>query len=179
MEELFNEIPNMLKKALQQQLRMSRPSKTYDGRLKPVKNPGQAYLSPPIASGNLYKNINVYWETNLETGEPKLVAEMPYYWTWVDEGRRPGKMPPLRAIDRWVRQKKGISGIRDEKGRFIPRKTQVYLFAKSIGQYGYGGTNFVNKAINSVIDQIAEDLGEAAAQYAADLIKSDNIIVNL
>lgn len=180
MEELFLEIPELIKKSIQQQLRIPRPSQSYDGRLKPVNNPQYRYPpTPPIASGELYRNVDVYWEQQFEGDGPRLVVEMPYYWTWVDEGRRPGKMPPLAAIDKWSVTKKGLSGIRDEQGRFIPRKTLNYLRARSIGKYGFKGTDFLNKAINNFIGQVENDLGEAAAQYVADIIKDQLIVVNL
>lgn len=179
MEDLFIKIPDLIKKSIQKQLRVSRPSQTYDGRKKPVNNPGQAYLTPPIASGELYRNVDVYWEQEFEGDGPKLVVEMPSYWIYVDEGRRPGKMPPLSAIDKWSVTKKGMSGIRDEKGRFIPRKTLNFLRARSIGKYGFKGTNFLNKAINNFITEVEDDLGEAAAQYVSDLIKEQLIVVNL
>ena len=180
MEELFFEIPKLIKEALQKELRKPRPSKTYDGRLKPVNSPQYRYPNtPPIASGELYNGIDVFWQEKFEGDGPKLVVEMPRYWTWVDEGRRPGRMPPLSAIDKWSVVKKGLSGVRDEKGRFIPRKTLNYLRARSIGKYGYYKTDFVNNALNSVVDDITEKFGEAAAAYVTELIKDEFIIVNL
>lgn len=180
MNELFNEIPIILKQALIAELKVPRRSRTYNGQLKPVTDRTRVYpATPPIASGNLIRNINVYWQETDVMDSPRLVAEMPYYWTWVDEGRRPGKYPPLAAIDRWSVVKPGLSGVRDEKGRFIPRKTLNFLRARSIAKYGYKGNNFVDKAIAKTINQITEKLGEAAAAYVQDLIKDQFFIVNL
>jgi len=156
-DKLFLEIPKIIKEALQKQLKVPRQSKTYDGRKKPI-------------SGNLINNIDVFWKDNLESGKPQLVVEMPDYWIWVDQGRRPGRYPPLSAIDRWSIVKQGLSGVRDQQGRFIPRKTLNFLRARSIAKYGYYKTDFVNKAINNVIDQITEKLGDAAGQYISDLL---------
>jgi hypothetical protein len=178
MEELFNDIPKLIKDALVKQLQVPRPSRTYAGQVKPVSG-GRSYPpTPPIASGNLIRNIDTYWQSS-GNGDLRLVVEMPYYWTWVDEGRRPGRMPPLRAIDRWSVTKKGLSGVRDAKGRFIERRQLNYLRAKSIGQYGFYKTDFVNKAINSVIGEVEQKFGEAAATYVTELIKDEFIIVNL
>ena len=169
-DKLFLEIPKIIKEALQKQLRVPRQSKTYDGRKKPISGSYSYPKTPPIASGNLINNIDVFWKDNLESGKPQLVVEMPEYWLWVDQGRRPGRYPPLSAIDRWSIVKQGLSGVRDEQGRFIPRKTLNFLRARSIARYGYYKTDFVNKAINSVINQVTEKLGEAAGQYISDLL---------
>jgi hypothetical protein len=168
---LFLEIPNIIKEALQKQLRVPRDSKTYGGRKKPISGNYPTPKSPPIASGNLINNIDVFWKTDFESGIPQLVVEMPSYWIWVDEGRRPGRYPPLSAIDRWSVVKQGMSGIRDKEGKFIPRKTLNFLRARSIAKYGYYRTNFVSKAINNVINEVTEKLGESAGQYISDLLE--------
>ncbi len=178
-DKLYIEIPKIIKEALQKQLRVPRDSKTYSGQKKPISGKYPTPKSAPIASGNLINNIDVFWQSDFESGNPRLIVEMPKYWIWVDEGRRPGRYPPLSAIDRWSVVKPGMSGIRDEKGRFIPRKTLNFLRARSIAKYGYKGNNFVNKAINNVIDEITERLGEAAAAYVQDVIKDQFFIINI
>ena len=47
-----------------------------------------------------------------------------------------------RAVDRWVITK-GIDGIRDEKGRFIKRKSLVFLISRKIYRFGIQPTNFI------------------------------------
>jgi hypothetical protein len=91
--------------------------------------------------------------------------EMPLEGFFVNEGRRPGRYPPVGPIDKWVRQKQAIKGIRDAKGRFIPRKTLVYLIRRSIGKYGYGGNDFINKAYDNVQQQILQQYGDYVAGY--------------
>ncbi len=49
------------------------------------------------------------------------------------------------AIDKWVVQK-GIPNVRDEKGRFIKRKTLVYLMTRSIWNTGIRPTYFFTDA---------------------------------
>lgn len=168
--ELFLEIPKIIKEALQKQLRVPRASRTYDGRKKPISNKYTYPKTPPIASGNLINNIDVFWKDDLDSGKPELVVEMPEYWLWVDQGRRPGRYPPLSAIDRWSINKKGLSGVRDEKGKFIPRKTLVFLRARSIATYGYFRTDFVDKALKNVIAEVTDKLGSGAERYITELL---------
>jgi len=51
------------------------------------------------------------------------------------------------------------------KGKFIKRKSLVYLIRRSIGLYGYGGNNFIINGYEAVAPQIIELYGEAAAAY--------------
>jgi len=167
---ILNEIAALLKGSLVRQLEIPRRSTTYGspgkpGLPKPVSGRYPTPISPPIASGNLIRNIDVKFIENPQTGIPELVMEMPLEGLFVAEGRRPGRYPPTGPIDKWVRQKQSVKGIRDAKGRFIPRKTLVYLIRRSIGQYGYGGNDFINKAYDKIQQQVLEKYGDYVAGY--------------
>ena len=140
-QAILDEIATLLTKSWKTQLEIPRPSSRYGSPGVPgIPKKG---VSPPIASGNLIRNINAKFITNDATGFPELVMEMPIEGEFVAEGRRPGRYPPIAPIDKWVVQKKGITGARDLKGKFIKRKSLVYLIRRSIGLYGYGGNNFI------------------------------------
>jgi hypothetical protein len=167
---ILNEIATLLKGSLVKQLEVPRRSTTYGspgkpGLPKPVSGRYPTPISPPISSGNLIRNINIKFIENPQTGVPELIMEMPIEGYFVNEGRRPGRYPPVGPIDKWVRQKQGIKGIRDAKGRFIPRKTLVYLIRRSIGRYGYGGNDFINKAYDNIQQQILQQYGDYVAGY--------------
>ena len=167
-QAVLNEIAALLKGSLVKQLEIPRRSTTYGspgkpGLPKPISGKYPTPISPPIASGNLIRNIDVKFQENPQTGVPELVMEMPIEGFFVNEGRRPGKYPPLGPIDKWVRQKQSIKGIRDAKGRFIPRKTLVFLIRRSIGNYGYGGNDFINKAYDGIQQQVLDKYGEYVA----------------
>lgn len=169
-EKVLNEIAGLLKGSLVKQLEIPRRSTTYGGPgkpgiPKPVSGRYPTPISPPIASGNLIRNIDVKFQENPQTGIPELLLEMPIEGFFVNEGRRPGRYPPVGPIDKWVRQKQAIKGIRDAKGRFIPRKTLVFLIRRSIGRYGYGGNDFINKAYNSIQQQVLDKYGDYVAGF--------------
>lgn len=169
MNDLFLDLPKMFKDELQQQLKKVRAPRTYNGERKPVKQEGIIYpRTPPIASGNLYNNIDVFWDTNPD-GEPVMIVEMPDYWLWVNDGRRPGRFPPRKAMEEWAIQKK-LPGVRDKQGRFIPRKTLNFLRAQSLARYGYKGTNFVDKAIQKLLKNVETEFGDAAKKYVEDIL---------
>jgi hypothetical protein len=176
-EKILQEIAQLLQKNIQGQLKKPYPAKTFSGQNKPVSGIGRTPESTRYASGRLYRQTRVYWETDFEDGQPNLVVDFgsAEYWEFVNYGRRPGRYPPLLAIDKWVRQKPGIAGVRDEKGRFISRKSLVFLMRRSIAQYGYYGIQFIDKAVTETIAQITEKLGDAAKEYIERLYDEGRI----
>ena len=169
-KEILTEVAELLTKSLKQQLTIPRISTAYGG----VGIPGapKRGVSPPYASGSLYREIEVNVVENTQDGFYELQMAMPLQGQFINDGRRPGRYPPLAPIDKWVRQKQQLSGsIRDAKGRFIPRKSLVFLIRRSIAQKGYGGNNFITKAYEAVAPQILDLYGEAVAGYVLFLIE--------
>ena len=167
---ILNDIAALLKDSLRKQLNIPRPSTTYGspgvpGIAKPLSGRYPTPISKPYASGRLYKEIDVKFTNVGQLETPELILEMPIEGEFVSEGRRPGRYPPVGPIDKWVRQKQSIKAIRDAKGRFIPRKTLVFLIRRSIGKYGYGGNNFIVKAFDSIQPKILEKYGDYVAGY--------------
>jgi hypothetical protein len=162
-QAVLNEIAELLTRSWKNQLEIPRLSTRYGG--PGIPGAPKRGTSPPIASGNLIRNIEAKFVMNEATGFPELVMEMPIEGEFVAEGRRPGRYPPIAPIDKWVVQKKGITGARDLKGKFIKRKSLVYLIRRSIGLYGYGGNNFILKGYEEVAPQIFDLYGDAVAGY--------------
>ena len=151
-------------------------------------------LNKNSSSGNLANSLTSKIEAKA-TDDPKLVFYAEDYGKFVDkgvQGNDPQAMPsgslsrynkapmsPYRfgsgnysgggglrsAIDKWVVQK-GIPAARDEKGRFIKRKSLVYLMTRSIWNTGIKPTYFFTNAIDSEIRGINRKLTFA---YTKDL----------
>ena len=66
------------------------------------------------------------------------------------------KQPPSRVLDKWI-VKKGIAP-RDEKGRFISRKSISFLIARSIKRNGIQGISFFQKPLGLGLKQFGKDL---------------------
>jgi len=159
LKDNLNKIADILQKEIVLQLNQPRQSKGYYGEPK-------RGTSPPIASGNLVKNVKVEWVGDFDKGELALTVTMPDYWYWVNYGRKPGRMPPVAPIDKWVIQKQGLRDIvRDREGKFIKRKSLVFLIRRSIGQYGYEGTEFLQNAYASTAALVREQLGDTTADW--------------
>ncbi len=96
------------------------------------------------------------------------------YFKYVDEGRKPfSKQPPISSIMNWMKTKK-IQG-RDEKGRFIPRKTSAFLIARSIGINGIKPLNIKKKLINNILLNRSEAIKKGVSEDVQHYI---NILYN-
>jgi hypothetical protein len=175
-ETILNEIAQLLTASFKKQLAIPRQSTRYGS--PGIPGAPKRGVSPPIASGRLIRDINVEVVENPQTGFYELQMKMPIEGQFINDGRRPGKYPPIAPIDKWVIQKQAMRGsVRDTEGRFIKRKSLVYLVRRSIGLYGYGGNSFITKGYDEVAPQILELYGEAVAGYVA--FEIDNLIDKL
>ena len=78
----------------------------------------------------------------------KTKYDTPYSYT--------DKMPPPSALDKWT-VRKGIAP-RDDKGRFIPRKTLQFLIARSIYRDGIKPSLFYTEPYHKYLKNISKRL---------------------
>ena len=105
-------------------------------------------------SGTLSESIQPI-ETQVVDGVVETGIKMLQYGEYVDKGvsgikkkyktpyKYTNKMPPSRALDKWV-VRKGIAP-RDEKGRFLKRKSVLFLIARGIYRNGMKPSLFLTK----------------------------------
>lgn len=136
------------------------------------KNTKEAKLS-----NSLGYNLKVYKSGGLELG-----FKAADYFRYVEEGRRPGKMPPVSAIAKWIRIKP--IKIRDSKTGKFKAKTDTNInsaafgIAKHIGAYGVEPTWFFRDAFKMHYKRINKDLIKAYAKDVEKFLKitlKDNI----
>ena len=80
------------------------------------------------------------------------------------------KQPPAGVIDKWA-VRKGIQGVRDKKGRFIPRKSLVFSIARNIKLYGVKPSNFFTDAFNVAYRDLPKDFIKAYAKDTQQFLK--------
>ena len=93
-----------------------------------------------------------------------LKFTMEYYGYWVDQGRRPGKQPPPKAMKEWIKDK-NIKP-RDKRGRFIAKtpatmNSLAFLIGRSIGKYGYRKTRFFSEPFEKRYAKLGDDIRAA------------------
>lgn len=94
----------------------------------------------------------------------------PAYWKWAENGRGPGKMPPINVIEDWITRRK----ITPRSNTKTPMSTRslAFLIARKIGREGTEGSHFLSmtlseqenyftdKIINAITDDIMAQLDE-------------------
>jgi hypothetical protein len=142
-----------------------------------------------VNTGALYNSMSV---TVGEDNEGYFVNITPqvHYWEFVDKGVQgasrnifsrqsespfkfgSGKGPRgLRgAIDKWVVQK-NIEGTRDAQGRFVTRKSMVFLISKAIYSRGLKPTFFISDTRKRLKAKALQWLGLALGQDVANALR--------
>jgi hypothetical protein len=123
------------------------------------------------ASGNLIKSLDYKVVETVDGFILNLLAAD--YLNTVDQGRKPGKMPPPSKLDKWI-VVRGIAP-RDKKGKFISRKSIQFLIARSIGKNGIKPTNVIRKSIDSIYSNKIKLLEQAAVKDIVELIEKIKI----
>ena len=178
MEEMLELLVQQLRKELAKQY----PSRGYNGQ---PKGQGQYVKNN---TGALSDSISWRVESDIDTGEAKGVIIMDDYYYYVDQGRKPGTgtigkgvkgWPPVRDIQTWVQQ----------RGITIPGldvNTVTYLIGKSIWMKGIKGIDFINNAIDNIINDLVEQGEEEYAERFEDFIEeilvratSTNNLINI
>lgn len=128
------------------------------------------------ASYTLENSLKYRIETS--DGEVNVIISLADYWKYVNNGRGPGKMPPLENIRKWIEIKPVLPEVRDGK---LPTTEQLaFLVARKIGNEGTQGTHFFDRAKESTIEKFKRRINEAIEMDIADLVgKEINDILDL
>ena len=92
------------------------------------------------------------------------------YFSNVDKGRKPGKMPPSGPIKKWV----------DRRGIVIKGQTSAqtaFVIARSIGKKGIKPLNITNKLIENIIRNKETIIKSGVVKDVQELI--DRMIISL
>lgn len=99
-----------------------------------------------VASGKLYNSLHTTIEVEGQVFTVLLHSED--YLKWVDEGRRPGKFPPVDKIRQWIRVKP-VMPHPDKHGRLPSENSLAYLIGSSIAKNGIEPTHIIDKTVDS------------------------------
>ena len=106
-------------------------------------------LADTIEVTSFYKN-----EKNF-----KVILRGVDYINMIEDGRRAGKMPPLRAILNWIEIKPILP--RPEYDREITNNQLAFLIARKIGNEGVPGKKLISKTLDEMLDTYRPLLKEA------------------
>ena len=119
--------------------------------------------------GELY---NFKWTTEWKDNIFELYFDLPPYFYFAENGRRPGKFPPPYAILKWVQFKRLVPKPgRDGK---VPSTNQlVYLISRKIATKGTEGKHLFEKTLDDPnLDNLADKLVELiSAEFEKEIEK--------
>lgn len=125
--------------------------------------------------GELY---NFKWTTEWKDNLFEVNFDLTSYFPYAEDGRRPGKFPPLNAILKWVQFKRLVP--RPGRDGKIPSTNQlVYLISRKIATKGTQGKHLFEKTLDDPnLDKRADKLVELMTEQFEKEIEKEiqNII---
>ena len=119
--------------------------------------------------GELY---NFKWTTEWKDNLFEVNFDMPPYFPFAENGRRPGKFPPPDAILKWVQFKRLVP--RPGRDGKVPSTNQlVYLISRKIATKGTEGKHLFEKTLDDPnLDNLADKLVELiTAEFEKEIEK--------
>lgn len=159
---MYEDIANLLVDNIRYYLRQSWQSQGYGG------SPNKMGIGPKIASSKLYNNITPQIEYDEDGFPVSFNIIMEDYWYWVDEGRKPGRFPPVNAIATWILEK-GIN-FAPVNGKIPTLEQKTYLIGRSIAEKGTAGTDFTTLATDKTLNDAIDMFGEEFASQIQDFL---------
>lgn len=125
------------------------------------------------ASGKLYKTID--YSITAQNDSYLVTINLEEYWKFIEKGRRPGaKMPPLSAIEKWIKIRKILPRpvtLKSGKQRVPTIPQLAYVIARSIARNGIAPRPFMRESINQTIEDFKSKLSAAVRE---DLLENLN-----
>ena len=119
--------------------------------------------------GELY---NFKWTTEWKGNLFEVYFDLPSYFPFAENGRRPGKFPPPDAILKWIQFKRIVP--RPGRDGKVPSTNQlVYLISRKIATKGTEGKHLFEKTLDDPsLDNLADKLVELiTAEFEKEIEK--------
>jgi hypothetical protein len=111
-----------------------------------------------VASGDLIKNLDYKVLEQVDTLMIQLIDKSKdQHLKYVDQGRKPGRMPPTKPIVKWITDRK-IKLLDGEKPEGI-----AFAIAKKIARDGIQKTDVIKKTIGNILNnkkKLIETIGK-------------------
>ena len=119
-------------------------------------------------NGELY---NFKWTTEWKDNLFEVYFDLPSYFHFAENGRRPGKMPPVNKILQWIEFKHLVP--RSNNGRVPTTKQLAFAISKHIALHGTEGKHLFEKTLDDQnLDNLADKLVELiTAEFEKEIEK--------
>ena len=126
------------------------------------------------ASGKLYKTID--YTITSKSDSYLVTINLEDYWKFIEKGRRAGaKMPPVSAIENWIKIRKIIPRpvtLKSGKQRVPTIQQLAYVIARSISRKGIAPRPFMRETIEDTIETFKDKLSAAVRDDVLDNLDS-------
>ena len=103
-----------------------------------------------VATGSLLRSLDYEIIEKVE-GQFEVIIKALDYLKFIDEGRRPGKQPPLNPILSWVKTRNIRFKNKNGQG-FLKNEQTAFIIRRSIGQKGIKKTDVLKKTLGNVLN---------------------------
>ena len=126
------------------------------------------------SSGKLYKTID--YSITSQNDSYLVTINLEEYWKFIEKGRRPGaKMPPVSAIENWIKVRKILPRpvtLKSGKQRVPTVQQLAYVIARSISRKGIAPRPFMSESINQTIEDFKSKLTAAVREDVLENLDS-------
>lgn len=118
------------------------------------------------ASGKLYKTID--YSITSQNDSYLVTINLEEYWKFIEKGRRAGaKMPPVSAIENWIKVRKILPRpvtLKSGKQRVPTVQQLAYVIARSIAKKGIKPRQFMRESIEDTMNDFNSKLSAAVRE---------------
>ena len=118
------------------------------------------------ASGKLYKTID--YTITSQNDSYLVTINLEEYWKNISYGRKPGsRMPPVSAIENWIKVRKIIPRpvtLKSGKQRVPTVQQLAYVIARSISRKGIAPRPFMRESIEDTMSDFKSKLSAAVRE---------------
>lgn len=112
--------------------------------------------------GQLYRTLS--YSVKMDNSSWLISISLEEYWKYIEYGRRPGKMPPVSAIENWIKVKQILPRpITLKSGKsVVPTIPQLsFLIARKIGRDGIRPRPFFKQSFEDAKREFLQKIEEA------------------
>lgn len=124
----------------------------------------------PVASGLLRDTASYRVSVNGKIYAIEL--NLQDYWINIEQGRQPGKFPPIDSISEWVQ----VKNIMPEQGD-LPSPPSIpqlnYLISRSIAENGIPARPILEESVSELLDGLYRDIQDAIVSDIQSYILND------
>lgn len=110
----------------------------------------------PILAQEYSKDANLSGVVTFKIDNLQIELDLPSYWEYIENGRGPGKFPPINKIEDWIRKKHIVP---KAKNGITPTSNQLaFLIGRKIADKGTVGKHSLEDSLDSIENNLINDL---------------------